>query len=124
MRKLKPIYFKIPAIGNEHYIYVCVDTKKNGLKKVKSYFKDYTDTEFTLEDFEVRGKTFDNPKLFPFMWVDIECKELPATVAHEAFHCISSIFRYNDIEITKATEEIFAIILGSITRAVIQELSP
>ena len=120
-KKRKPIYFKVPAIGNEHYVYVCVDTKKRGLKRVRNYFKGIDDST-TAEDFDCRGKSFLNPKLFPIMWIDIEREDLIGTVAHEAFHCVLDIFEYNDIKVCKETEEVFAIILGAIVRAVEEEL--
>lgn len=119
MKKPKKAYFRIPIIGNEHYIYVCVDTRKNGLKKLQNYFKG-KDDKFTISEFEARGKSFLADDLHPFMWVDIERKQILATTAHEALHCIMSVLKYSDVDI-RDSEELAAIMLSSVVRAVEQE---
>lgn len=118
--KLKPCYFKIPIIGNEHFVYVCVDNRKNGLKRLRQYFKKSDGKSFELKDLEVRGKTFIREELHPFIWVDIEREGYLSSVAHEAFHSVLSIFQFIEQKVEGA-EECFAIAVSSIVRVVEQE---
>jgi Na+/phosphate symporter len=118
--KKKPVYFRIPIIGVEYEVYVCVDTKEKALKKVNKYFEGYDKT--TLEEMNVRGKTFYNPELHPFIFINIDIDNLLATVAHESFHAISYVLKYLGQDISDA-EEVVAQVIGSIVKSVEKEMA-
>lgn len=117
--KKKPVYFRVPIIGCEYEVYVLVDTKEKALKKINRYFENYE--TITIEELDVRGKTFYNSDLHPFIFVNIEIDNLLATVAHEAFHAISYVFNYIHQDISDA-EEIVAQVIGSIVKSVENEM--
>lgn len=117
--KKKPVYFRVPIIGAEYEVYVCVDTKEKALKKINKYFDGYAQT--TLEELNVRGKTFYNPDLHPFIFVNLDIDNVLATVAHEAFHGICYVLKYLGQDIVDA-EEVVAQIIGSIVKNVEDEM--
>ena len=119
MKKPKKCYFKVPVVNAEYFVFVCIDTREGGLRRVKKYFKD-TGEVWTPDIFEVRGKTFRNSAYNPLIWIDVNGKDFLSTVAHEACHAMIEIFNYIDQDITKA-EEVFALNVGFIVKAVIHE---
>jgi len=118
--KNKKIYFKIPVINAEYFVYVCVSNKKEGFKQVKNYFKGVKDS-IKEQDFNVRGKTFLHDDFHPIIWIDISNKQIMGTVAHEATHAVTYIFNFVHQDIAQA-EELFAMIVGAIVGYTEKEL--
>lgn len=114
---MKKQYKVVPILNEEYKVIVCIDTAKNGFKKLQEYNKKASE-KFSIDDFDTRGKAFDfqnSHGQYPFIWIDKDLEYPYATISHEAVHAVEYIFSYIG---EKSHDEVFAHSVSAIVRAV------